>query len=84
MFMILISKHDYQYDDVANAVSISKTKVTQMKNAYESTLKYKDKHPDDNLWLRRYSHFEELWKKKSLREWASDPRNLESFMQWGP
>ena len=78
----LISKHDYQYDDVANAISISKTKVTQMKNAYESTLKYKDRYPDDNLWLRRYSHFEELWKKKSLREWASDPRNLGSFMQW--
>ena len=78
----LISKHGYPYDDVANAISISKTKVTQMKNAYDTTLKYRERYPDDNLWLRRYSHFEELWKKKYLREWANDPSNLELFMKW--
>lgn len=78
----LLSKYDYQYDDIANAVSISKTKISQMKNAYESTLKYRNKYPDDDMWLRRYSHFEELWKKKALREWASNPDNLGLFMQW--
>jgi len=78
----LITKHDYQYDDVANAISISKTRVTQMIKSYETTLKYKDKFPDDDLWLRRYSHFEELWKKKALKEWANDPHNLELFMKW--
>jgi len=78
----LITKHDYQYDDVANAISISKTRVTLMIKSYETTLKYKDKFPDDDLWLRRYSHFEELWKKKALKEWANDPHNLELFMKW--
>lgn len=78
----LIHKHDYQYDDVANAISISKTTVTQMIKAYETTLKYRSKYPDDDLWLRRYSHFEELWKKKTLKEWANDPHNLDMFMKW--
>jgi len=78
----LINKYNFEYEDVASAVSISKTKVTQMIKAYDSTLKYKEKHPDDDLWLRRYSHFEELWKRKYLKEWASDPFNLDLFMKW--
>ena len=78
----LIRKHEFEYEDVANAISISKTKVTQMIRAYESTLKYKEKYPDEDLWLRRYSHFEELWKRKYLKEWANDPFNLDLFMKW--
>jgi len=78
----LIRKHQFEYEDVANAVSISKTKVTQMIKAYEATLKYREKYPDDDLWLRRYSHFEELWKRKYLKEWASDPLNLDLFIKW--
>jgi len=78
----LINKYDFEYEDVANAISISKTKVTQMKKAYESTLKYREKYPDDDLWIRRYSHFEELWKRKYLKEWANDHFNLDLFMKW--
>lgn len=78
----LINKHDFDQDDVARAVSISKTKVNNMIKSYESTLKYKEKFPDDDLWIRRYSHFEELFKKKNLKEWVSDPLNLDLFMKW--
>lgn len=78
----LIRKHEYEYDDVAQAVSISKTKVTLMIKAYEATLKYREKYHDDDMWLHRYSHFEELFKKKGLKEWANEPLNLDLFMKW--
>ncbi len=78
----LIRLYDYDYDDVAQAVSISKSKVTQMLKAYEATLQFRDKYPDEDLWTRRYSHFEELFKKKGLKEWCSEPQNLELFMKW--
>ncbi len=78
----LIRKHDFDQDDVAHAISISKTKVNNMIKSYEVTLKYKEKFPDDDLWLRRYSHFEELFKKKALKEWVNDPLNLDLFMKW--
>lgn len=78
----LIHKHDYPYEEIASAISISKTRVTQMIKAYETTLKYRDTYSDDDLWLRRYSHFDELWKRKTLKEWANDPHNLELFMKW--
>lgn len=78
----LIRKHDFDQDDVAHAVSISKTKVNNMIKSYDATLKYKEKFPDDDLWLRRYSHFEELFKKKALKEWVNDPLNLNLFMKW--
>ncbi len=78
----LIRKHDFDQEDVAHAISISKTKVNSMIKSYEATLKYKEKFPDDDLWLRRYSHFEEIFKKKDLKEWVSDPLNLDLFMKW--
>ena len=78
----LIHTHDYSYEDIASAISISKSRVTQMIKAYETTLKYRDTYSDDDLWLRRYSHFDELWKRKTLKEWANDPHNLELFMKW--
>ena len=78
----LINKYDFDQDDVTKAVSLSKTKVNQMLKAYETTLKYKKKYPEEELWIRKYSTFEELFKKKSLKEWVSDPQNLEMFMEW--
>jgi len=78
----LVKKHEFDYDDVAKSVSISKSKVIQMLSAYETTQKYREKFSDDNMWMRRYSHFEELYKKKTLKEWAKEPLNLDQFMKW--
>lgn len=78
----LIQKYHYDQDDVVESISLSKTKVNNMIKSYETTLKYRVKYPDDDLWLRRYSHFEELYKKKGLKEWISDPQNLDLFMKW--
>ncbi len=78
----LVKKHDFDYDDVTKAVSISKSKVKKMLSAYEATQKYREKFPDDNMWIRRYSHFEELFSRKVLKEWAEEPLNLELFMKW--
>lgn len=78
----LIKKFDYDQDEVAHSVSISKTKVNNMMKAYETTLKYKQKFPDDDSWLRKYSYFEEFFKKRALKEWNNDPQNLDLFMKW--
>lgn len=78
----LIKKHDYDYDDVAKAISISKNTISQNVKAYDATLLYHKRYPDDDRWLQRFSHFLELYKKRALKEWIDDPHNLETFMSW--
>lgn len=78
----LIKKYDYDYDDVAKAISIGKNTISQNVKAYEATLLYHKKYPDDDRWLQRFSHFLELYKKRALKVWADDPTHLEKFMHW--
>lgn len=78
----LIKKHDFDYDEVAKAISIGKNTISQNVKAYDATLLYHKKYPDDDRWLQRFSHFLELYKKRALKEWADDPIHLEKFMSW--
>ena len=78
----LIRKYDYDYDDVAKAISIGKNTISQNVKAYDATLLYHKKYPDDDRWLLRFSHFLELYKKRTLKKWVDDPHHLEKFMSW--
>jgi len=78
----LIKKFDFDYDDVAHAISIGKNTISQNVKAYDATLLYHKKYPDDDRWLQRFSHFLELYKQRGLKEWVDNPNNLEKFMSW--
>jgi len=78
----LIKKHDFDYDDIAKAINIGKNTISQNVKAYGATLLYHKKYPDDDRWLQRFSHFLELYKKRTLKEWADDPVHVENFMSW--
>ena len=78
----LIRKYNYDYDEVAKAISIGKNTISQNVKAYDATLLYHKKYSDDDRWLQRFSHFLELYKKRGLKEWAEDPAHLEKFMNW--
>ncbi len=78
----LIKKYDYDYEEVAKAISIGKNTISQNVKAYDATLLYHKKYPDDDRWLQRFSHFLELYKKRDLKEWTEDPVHLEKFMDW--
>ena len=78
----LVKKYNYDYEDVAAAISIGKNTISQNVKAYDATLAYHKKYPDDDMWLQRFSHFLELYKKRQLREWVENPSNLDKFMKW--
>jgi hypothetical protein len=78
----LIRKYDYDYDEVARAISIGKNTISLKVKAYEATLAYNKKYPDDKSWVMRFSHFLELFKQKGLKDWAEDPVNIGTFMEW--
>ena len=53
-----------------------------MVKAYDATMEYHEKYPADEGWLHRYSHFLELYKRRGLKDWAEEPKNLEQFRKW--
>lgn len=78
----LVIKHDYDWDEVAKAVSMGKNTISQNVKAFEQTMEYHKKYHDDKGWLLKFSQFLELFKRRSLKEWAENPKNLEKFMDW--
>ena len=78
----LIKKHDYDWDEVAKAISIGKNTISQNVKAYDTTQEYHKKFPEDEMWLQRFSHFLELYKRRALKEWSDNPTNLSKFMEW--
>jgi hypothetical protein len=78
----LYNVHRLSFDQIREAVSISKATAMTMETAYKKTLEYHAKYPDDKEWLGRYSYFYELYKKKQLKEWAEKNNNIDQFMAW--
>jgi len=78
----LHTKHGYSFDKIADSCGMGKISAMRMVDAYERTLEYHDKNPDDQLWVSRFSYFYELLKRKQLKDWVTDPENVEKFMQW--
>jgi hypothetical protein len=69
------------YDDIAKEVGLSKGKVIQSCKSFEWTTNYMNKFGEDDVTC--WSFFEELYKKKDLREWTTGDRlNLEKFFKW--
>ncbi len=69
-------------DEIAARLRISKSKVNQLVRAFEAMkLRYLPKYPGRGA-IRKFSHFEELFKNPELRDWAVDTRNLEQFVEW--
>jgi len=78
----LITKHGYDWDEVAKSISVGKNTISQMLKAFDATKEYQKKHPNDKGWLQKYSYFLELYKRRNLKEWTENPNNLDKFMDW--
>jgi len=78
----LVRKFDYEWSEIAKSINVSKNTINQMVKAFDATMEYHEKYPDDERWLHRYSHFLELYKRRGLMEWADEPKNLQQFRQW--
>lgn len=78
----LVKKFDYDWDEIAKAINVGKNTINLNVKAYEATLEYHKKFPEDDAWLLRFSHFLELYKRRGLKDWSENPNNLEKFMGW--
>ncbi len=68
--------------EIATALSRSPHAVELMLAAFQSTLDYGERFPDnDGRWIHKFSYFYELFRSTYLRDWAKDKRNMNFFMR---
>ncbi len=77
----MMSKHNMQTGEVASALSISPQRIEVMFEAFRATLEYGNQYPDEEgKWVHKFSYFYELFRRRQLRDWAKDGKNLAQFM----
>lgn len=79
----LFAKHGLTQDEIAKLLHTSKTAVNHNIRAFGAMKEwYLPKYPGPGA-VRKFSHFLELFKKPTLRDWATnDPTALDHFVQW--
>lgn len=70
------------YDTIAKNLGMGKITVIRMVDVYKATEGYGRKHPDDKQWYHKFTYFDELYKKRDLKEFRNDPNNVIKFGDW--
>lgn len=78
----LSSTHEVSYDKLTKLLAMGKATLIRMVKSYEQTYEYGKRYPDDDLWYRNYTYFEELFKRRDLKEFAKVQKNLDKFLKW--
>src|SRR3989442_15970831 len=79
----MYTRDNMDFDEIRQVLGYGKGTVIRMVKAFEKTMEYGKKHPEDKYWFRKFTYFDELYKKPELRDWIEqDPQNLDAFIEW--
>ncbi len=70
------------YDYIAKAAGMGKATVIRAVEVYMATEEYGKNHLEDREWFHKFTYFEELCKRKDLKEFRSDIKNMKKFSEW--
>jgi hypothetical protein len=83
---IMVDELGCSEEQVKKDLNMSGTKVKEALWAYDRTTEYHQKFPDDDGWVKKFSHFQKVYSKKFFKNppegWILQPRNLEMFFEW--
>jgi hypothetical protein len=79
----MYNRDNMDFEEIRHVLGFGKGTVIRMVKAFEKTMEYGKKHPEDRAWFRKFTYFDELYKKPDLRGWIDqDPGNVEKFIDW--
>lgn len=78
----LHNTHHLSYDTIAKHLGMGKITVIRMVDVYKATEEYGRRHPDDEQWYHKFTYFDELYKKRDLKEFRNDSMNVIKFGNW--
>jgi hypothetical protein len=77
----MYNQRGMSFDRIRDLIGMSKGQVIQKCKAYEYTIEYMKTTGDSDI--KKYSFFEEMYKKKDLRNWIEkNPTNIKTFFSW--
>lgn len=78
----LYNSYDISYQALSKYLGMGKVTVIRMVRAFKQTRSYGLKYSKEKNWYRRYSYFDELFKRLDLREFSSIQKNVDKFSGW--
>ena len=78
----LHTNRSMSYAEIEQLLSLNRSTVENMTQAFRDTLSYQKKYPEDDRWAAKYSYFYEVNKRADLRDWVRRRGNRERLMEW--
>ena len=78
----LSTVHKMSYDSLAEYLGMSKVTIQRSVRVYKTLLGYQRKFPDDKEWYHKFTYYDELFKRRELKEIREDEHFLADFDQW--
>jgi hypothetical protein len=70
------------YDELAEHTGLGRATISRTLTVYKLVEKYRRMFPGDDQWFRKFTYFEELFRKKDLKERREDSSFLDKFSKW--
>jgi len=74
--------HGMTYDELAEHTGLGRATISRSLVVYKLVEKYRRMFPMDNQWFRKYTYFEELFRRKDLKERRENSSFLDKFSKW--
>lgn len=78
----LYNQGGFSYDDLYKKLGMGKATVIRAVEVYGATQRYGNKYKIDKEWFRKFTYFDELYKRKDLKEFRGNPKNIDKFENW--
>ncbi|MCK5624778.1 hypothetical protein KAI04_02970 [Candidatus Pacearchaeota archaeon] len=78
----LYDVHGLSYDDLSKELGMGKKTVMRAVKVYKATEEYGKKYDKDEEWFRKFTYFDELYKRRDLEEFRKEKKNLKKFENW--
>jgi hypothetical protein len=78
----LHTQEGLSYDQLAKHLGMGKITVIRVCTVYEETLHYGNRYPEDREWYRKFTYFEELFRRRDLKQFRKLKENVNKFAEW--
>jgi hypothetical protein len=78
----LFNVHKMTYDEMSEKTGMSRPMIARDIKVYRQVQKYAIVFPDDEEWVRKFTYFEEAYKRKDLRNDVENESFLNKFSKW--
>src|SRR5208337_1109604 len=74
--------NNHSYDFLAKHLGMGKVTLIRYADVYEQTDRYGNLFKDEKDWYHKFTYFDELYKRKDLKDFRTLQQNVDKFAYW--